>query len=154
MNHFPCLEQKYFTPSTFKGLAYFVSKAFTFNFFVVSGSMKGEISFRVHLSLALNNMPNLSMILQGRSSSENLLIMGGDFSLSTNTRPDSWSMLVSTPSGTALTKKSVNVKQGKIVSTHVWCWYQLSRADTQHVKIKKLQCCTRHTEHRILKDDF
>merc|ERR1712111_168128 len=88
-NSLPCLEQKYFNPFTLRGLAYLVNKAFTFNFFVVNGSMKGDISVKVHLSLALNNMLNLSIIPGGRSSSENLLITGGDFSLSTRTSPES-----------------------------------------------------------------
>ena len=85
----------------FRGRAYLVNNAFTFNFLVVRGWMKGEISARVHLSLAENRTVSLSWMLTGRLSSENRRITAGLLSPSTKTSPDKCSRSVTTPSGTA-----------------------------------------------------
>ena len=85
----------------FRGRAYLVNNAFTFNFLVVRGWMKGEISARVHLSLAENRTVSLSWMLTGRLSSENRRITAGLLSPSTKTSPDKCSRFVTIPSGTA-----------------------------------------------------
>ena len=81
-------------------LACFVSKAFTLSLFVVKELTNGEISTKVHLSLALNRTDNLSVMVRGREDSVNLLMTGGFFS-STKTKPASCAMSVVIPSGTA-----------------------------------------------------
>ena len=50
--HLPCLAQKNLAPPTFSALANLVSRALTLSLAVVRGLMYGEMSSKVHLSLA------------------------------------------------------------------------------------------------------
>merc|ERR1719419_21759 len=87
--------------------AYLVSNALTFSLLVVKEDTNGDISSKVHFSLAQKRTDNLSPTLTGRSLSVNLRITGGSLS-STKTNPASWDILVVIPSGTAFCHISRN----------------------------------------------
>ena len=85
----------------FSVLANFVRSALTFSLVVARGLMYGEMSSKVHLSLAAKRTERRSWTFSGNKDSGKCL-MTGDSGLvsSTRQRPDSWERHVVMPSGT------------------------------------------------------